>query len=228
MISAIQSQQAEDHHSIASESQDEGEWYSRPDWWVAILTGLLVISTDGLWIFTALLWRSTSRAVNEGAAALALARDEFNATHRPKLRVRFFQLPDLADGSLIFVRFAIVNVGSTPAHIKSLDASMEIKAPERRDTGPISLASPFDSARKIAGGEQIVVQIGRDANIAYDISWFVGDGWSVALRGTIIYTDSTVERRTGFDRIYRHSQRERPDADNSLRRVETSEFEYED
>ena len=38
----------------------------QPDWWVAIFTGLLFIATFGLWIFTALLWWTTRKAVADG------------------------------------------------------------------------------------------------------------------------------------------------------------------
>ena len=69
----FQIQQSPDQKTVAANPKDEGNWYARPDWWVAGFTGALFFATTGLWIFTALLWIATRRAVSEGADAIKAA-----------------------------------------------------------------------------------------------------------------------------------------------------------
>jgi hypothetical protein len=66
--------QSPGEHAIAANPKEQGEWYTRPDWWVAGFTAALFIATTGLWIFTALLWLSTRRAVMEGQEAISAAQ----------------------------------------------------------------------------------------------------------------------------------------------------------
>jgi hypothetical protein len=71
--------QDQDRNGAASEPKNEGAWYTHPDWWVAIGTGGLVFVTGGRWIFTALLWASTRRAVIDGEKALVVAQSNAKA-----------------------------------------------------------------------------------------------------------------------------------------------------
>lgn len=73
--------QSKDKNGIASDAQREGEWYARPDWWVAGFTGALFIATAGLWFFTALLWSATKRAVSEGEKSGTAAIKAANAAN---------------------------------------------------------------------------------------------------------------------------------------------------
>jgi hypothetical protein len=82
-------QQTDDHSSISAKSKEEGQWYASPDWWTAGFTGALVFVTAGLWFFTALLWRTTRRAVIDGEQAIRAAiataqaaREQANYTAR--------------------------------------------------------------------------------------------------------------------------------------------------
>src|SRR5260221_2025643 len=84
------------------------------------LTSDLARSTDDLANFTMALFYATAvlgigtcgllllgfRQSSDTKGALALARDEFNATHRPTLRVRLFRLQPLTDGRSIMLSFA--------------------------------------------------------------------------------------------------------------------------
>ena len=54
-------------------------WYTKPDWWVAGFTGALVVATVGLWIFTALLWRVTSKSTDLAARAASDAERSIEA-----------------------------------------------------------------------------------------------------------------------------------------------------
>ena len=72
--------QPKDENRIAAKPENEGEWYTRPDWWVAGFTGLLFIATAGLWFFTALLWSTTRRAVSDGERSVKAAIEVAAAT----------------------------------------------------------------------------------------------------------------------------------------------------
>jgi hypothetical protein len=79
---SIQQHQSPGQHSVAPKPQGEGEWYTGPDWWVAIFTALLFLATTGLWFFTALLWRATRTAVLEGQQAISAAQRSADAANR--------------------------------------------------------------------------------------------------------------------------------------------------
>jgi hypothetical protein len=61
------------------------EVFDKPDAYVALFTALLFVSTVALWLATRGLFRVTRDTVK-------LARQEFNATHRPKIKVHAAEL----------------------------------------------------------------------------------------------------------------------------------------
>jgi hypothetical protein len=89
-----QNQQTHYHHAT-NNAKTEADHITKPETtddrlaqytlWLAIFTGVLSVSTIGLWFVT---WRGGIRQSADMQATIALARDEFNATHRPKLIVR--------------------------------------------------------------------------------------------------------------------------------------------
>jgi hypothetical protein len=133
--------QPPDQHAVAANPKEEGEWYAKPDWWVAGFTAALFIATTGLWIFTALLWLSTRRAVLEGAQAIKAAqctaaaantharaaqeanrinREALVATNRPWIRIDM----DVVKGEPVIitsehieaaVQIKVTNIGRSPA-----------------------------------------------------------------------------------------------------------------
>jgi hypothetical protein len=58
-----------------AEAETAGDWYTKPDWWVAI-------STSVLWVFTALLWWTTKKAVADGEKAVETANAAVVAANR--------------------------------------------------------------------------------------------------------------------------------------------------
>ena len=60
----------------------------------AIFTGLLFFATFGLWIFTALLWNSTRRAVRDGQAAVVAAQRSANAAEKATHVERAWMIQD--------------------------------------------------------------------------------------------------------------------------------------
>ncbi len=117
-------QQAPSENRIAPESQYEGAWYARPDWWIAGFTFALFLATGGLWIFTALLWCETRGAGELNRRSLRIARrslDQARATSAHELRAYVFvyytrvKPKESSDKSDRFVRFKYANSGKTPA-----------------------------------------------------------------------------------------------------------------
>jgi hypothetical protein len=66
------------------------EVFDKPDAYVALFTALLVISTIALWMATRGLFRITRDST-------ILARQEFIATHRPKIRIHVAEFKHIPD-----------------------------------------------------------------------------------------------------------------------------------
>jgi hypothetical protein len=90
-------EQAQEHHN-------RDLW--GPEWF-------LVWGSGPLAIFTGLLFYYTRKLA---ADAARIARDEFLATHRPWLRVRYFKRIELGSNEAI-IRFSVVNIGDTEARM---------------------------------------------------------------------------------------------------------------
>lgn len=75
----VPAQHAHDENDIRPQSEKDGGWYARPDWWVACFTLLLFIATTVLWIFTGLMWRETKKLAKGGADGIALANTRLRA-----------------------------------------------------------------------------------------------------------------------------------------------------
>ena len=107
--------------------------------WLALLTGCLffaAVAQVGLFVWQLRLMRKATE--NAGAAARAAfasakasnvvattAREEFLATHRPKLILQDAFCDDTEFGHPIAVKYVIVNIGETPARI--IESAIEIK-----------------------------------------------------------------------------------------------------
>jgi hypothetical protein len=110
----IQIQQPPNQYTIASYPQSEGDWYTRPDWWMAGFTAALFLSTTGLWVFTGLMWYQ-------------IRRDSANI-YRPRLHIRHISLnriitriPNihLTNGHQFEFVISVSNIGGSKATITS-------------------------------------------------------------------------------------------------------------
>jgi hypothetical protein len=121
-----------------------------------------------------------------------VARDEFNATHRPKLRVRCMKPNPF--GNPVEVQYAIVNVGETPAIIKRHEITL-CKAKETLQG--VSLECP-----QLERGESRTFGTNFDAQFEY--GWGIAaDSSILTIQGIVEYEDKVgILRRTGFLRIY--------------------------
>ncbi len=95
-------------HLASQQSSYSGCWFRYnnrmsvcPEWLTAWSTFALFIATAALWIFTALLWWA--------------ARNEFIATHRPKLRIRNFSAVNFGQVLVYDLQFNIFNIGDSDA-----------------------------------------------------------------------------------------------------------------
>lgn len=144
----ISSAERQPQDEVGAKSKREGDWYAMPDWWVAGFTGALFLATLGLWIFTALLWSATRRAVIDGVENIKLAKDEFVATHRPKLVVRnVFSLVTDPKEATIVVNYTVANIGGGPCWMTECRVKVELIS----DVGyPLFMMAPgMDSPSKV-------------------------------------------------------------------------------
>lgn len=108
----------------------------------------IAIATVLIAIFTLTLWRSTHALWDAGQEQLRLARDEFLATHRPKLIVRQMGWdgpghPGIDLGGedddtreAITIRFQIVNQGAVKATIANINVTLVPMVPSRSEPFP--------------------------------------------------------------------------------------------
>src|SRR5262249_25536731 len=100
------------------------EWWNhvfeKPDAYVALFTGLLFVSTAGLWWSARGLQKATYRSIR-------LAREEFISSHRPRLKIKFVQRSEVA--GKVAIIFSVVNVGTSDAVVISSGTHVGVLGP---------------------------------------------------------------------------------------------------
>lgn len=193
--------------------------------WLMILTGVLAISTVLLWVETNRLAALARTQASDMKAQIALARDEFNATHRPRLRVRFVRHePMSANGDIpLRMKYAIVNIGDGVAHTIEHYTTIVLKpdGDDPVDEDYIDDSQPQEMT--VATGESLNFITSKDAEIKAFTEYTAlrGDGVLI-FRGKITYRGGNgISRTTAWDRTY--------DAKLKIFRLtENSDHEYED
>jgi hypothetical protein len=155
--------------------------------WLAWFTGLLFIASVAQGFFLLRADKLTRRSIE-------LARDEFNATHRPRVKIRVISAPEVETDRTATFRVVVVNVGDTPANITNYrlkawlftgEESVEIVLKAEDITQDVWLES---------GDRQIF-----EHRTQY--SWIDPGQSTFWLDGEITYTDGrNLTRRTGFAR----------------------------
>ena len=159
----------------------------------AIATGFIGWFTYTLWRSSEKMWVATADQVRITNTALQLAREEFNATHRPKLRVRRMK-PHLTAGTLVRVQYVIVNVGETTATIKRHDITLCIQ-PDDSGAKQTLQSSPLECPQ-LKGGELRLFFTNIDTQ--FDFGWGMANS-ILKIRGIVEYDDGAgTTRRTGF------------------------------
>jgi hypothetical protein len=225
----IQLQQPTDQRCIATEPKHESTWYRSADWWMVIFSGCLFIATTGLWIYTALMWRTTRTAVKDSAKGVDLANKTYIATHRPKIVVRglFMVSPNPSSPNMARLSFLITNTGDTDAEIVEFkffliftgDDSIEmpIVRTEEAKEPPFKLIVG-DEFRWYGNCEMNPAKVINATNRAIHDQEALSE---LDFRGTISFKDLGGNlRQTSFHRSYDFKKRR-------FNRIENSEFEYQ-
>ena len=153
--------------------------------------------------------RDATTAANAAAAEAELARKQYVASNRPKLRVRKVSVTEPTVGEPFVVRYEVVNLGGTKATILTNIVTLTIKPvsvyEEEAGAKGISFSKFEMFANEIQQGESVLAQI-EIAN--FDASLYWADcvpGWwadHLFVIGVIKYADENgVARRTAFYRV---------------------------
>jgi hypothetical protein len=172
------------------------------------------VATVFVALFTFTLWRSTEAMMSatRQTAILTrdtvnLAREEFISTHRPRLRVRQFNLDTLTPNNPLVVRFALRNIGETKAHWRTLAVDVVLWN-EREgfwETPIDEIVKPLDNCRPIKSGQRLQTNdfASRFNVTAEQIDAIKSGELIVCVVGELGYADDLgVMRRTGFRRNY--------------------------
>jgi len=188
------------------------------------------IATAAIAIYTFRLTAATTAQAKLTNDVLTLARDEFNATHRPYLVIReVYWTPPDDPGGIASIAYTLINSGGSACRVEEsvlryrsdIEGTMPIDTKGVNDIGPVTLTSGdyrFLRCPMVSEGEQV-------ATAAHELG-FLSDH---CFRGAIVYSDDKgIHRRMAFRRIcYRDGQRHKA----SYRFVTPSdndEYEYTD
>lgn len=198
------------------------------EWLIAICTGLLVVVTARLAYYTYMLWESTATASNRQAQevrdslviakqsadaakeSVRLAREEFISTHRPKIIVRAIYCNDAPDNErqpMPQMTFSIANVGSTPATVFEISATVMDIDWDLCPRPPYASSTKHNTVIHIGNPLPLTIQIPGDVAAQQDMEsgfWqgnatFDPSKRSICCFGYILYRDS-IEHiyRTAF------------------------------
>lgn len=192
---------------------------------IAFSAFLTAIATIAIATFNFFLWRLGSGQLKELTKQVTLAREEFISTHRPRVRVRAFEVAnkDLPHGNPIRITFLAQNIGETSAHLTELKACLHIA--RTNDTPlPTNLGFPYRDALKVTlrGGQSEALYIENGtAPSEENAAAIYADNMPLFCIGVIAYNDdSGTKRETGFCRRFHF----RPYSSEAIR---DSEYEYE-
>ena len=226
----IQFQQSSNQYPIITEPKNESHWSTRPDWWIAGFTGFLSLVTFGLWIFTALQWRTTRRAVQQSAKGIDLANKTYIASHRPRIVIRglFMVPPNPSSPNSARLSFIIANVGDTDAEVVNFKFFLLFRGDDDSVEMPIVRTEEAKQPSfKLVVGEEFRWYGNCEMNAAKFINATnraVHDQETLSeleFRGTTSFKDWGGNlRHTSFHRSYDFKHRR-------FNRIENSEFEYQ-
>jgi hypothetical protein len=156
---------------------------------IALFNLILAFSTVGLWVATI----SLSRAGNN---QIKLAREEFIATHRPKIKIHAVEITRREANEHIFIGASILafNVGESVA--KNVEVRGEIfMGPNFRIDVQRRIAKKFD---EVLSGQKLRAEITSDWEVSYAAAG-KRTGIICYCIGWIAYWDENGQRReTGF------------------------------
>ena len=204
----------------AEEREGEKEdWMHR--FWCDTKIGefIIAIFTIVLAGFTGALWFSTNRLYKATTDAVTLAREEFVATHRPRIIVYGMEVSLPGDDKPRHIHFRYVNTGDTDASVTFIESRVVYAK-------AMVVPAGIELRRHDVITQPILVRSGENGfAITLDGAGFLnlvrsGKDGIVFCVGIIAYRDSNdIERRTGFCRWF-DSQAER------WKKLEDDDYEY--
>jgi hypothetical protein len=166
---------------------------------IALFNLILAFSTVGLWVATISLYRA-------GRQQFDLARQEFIATHRPRIILRYIQGPFYNDEGHQFIWLTFVNTGANDATIEAFGGDLAYRGgfnetweipgldAELKDIEPITIVC----------GQRHVFEVTAKTSSSSDeaISKSAWQGRQICAVGRIRYRDANgISRDTGFFRV---------------------------
>lgn len=120
---------SDDAAEKAAQDAEDREEKKAADKWLVIWTMALFLATVGLILATAVLGFFAFRQSRDTREQIGLARDEFNSTHRPKIRVKHLWLSrNIWTGNPIELNLTCVNVGVSDAVLHQIGAQAVVVA----------------------------------------------------------------------------------------------------
>ena len=169
--------------------------------WFGDRDNVTMLSTVVIAFFTVVLAMVTNRQARLTRDSINLARDEFIASHRPRIIVRWIQQWDREDG-FDSVNVVLVNIGESAALITSLGADLARRNRKTKDwevPGISAGGRPLAEPIRLEGGEAYVW------NARAKSKWGLSDAFGeveMCAVGVVIYRDDNgVARETGFFRV---------------------------
>jgi hypothetical protein len=176
------------------QQESGGEFWSAKltDWLLAAFTALLVAFTYRLWKSTDNLWSAS--------------REEFVATHRPRVILRYIQGPFYNDEGHHFIWLTFVNTGANDATIEAFGGDLAYRSgfneaweilgldAELKDIEPITIVC----------GQRHVFAVTAQTSSSSDeaISKSAWPGRQICAVGRLRYRDANgISRDTGFFRV---------------------------
>jgi hypothetical protein len=174
----------------------------------AIAAPLTALATVAIGYFTWTLWRATTQQGRLTQQSIDLARDEFNATHRPKIIVRSFQIGDhdLPAGKQINFIFFAQNIGDSAAKIIEVHSATFVH--NAGDPIPTDLSFPFFEPFNVvleSGQRELFPGNGGSTLVEIEHRQIFAGESDLYCMGTVVYIGAggTRKRETGFCRRYR-------------------------
>jgi hypothetical protein len=228
------------HQSATATSHGAGERVDEPlvryTYWLTVFTAVLAFATIGLWLATLGLYfagernlkfakETSDRQAAQIQSQIDLARNEFLATHRPKIRIKHFMLAnDIWQGQPITANLTCLNNGTADAIPQQVGLRYEVV----KEGGSLPL-DPAITGRGVSGGRVgcglnwRIEKLDADRTLASQESADIQQGRSkLYCVGFVSYLDGSGRMRiTGFCRVL-NLQSGRFD------KVDDPDYEYED
>lgn len=155
--------------------------------------------------FTVILARVSRKQASLTRESIDLARQEFIATHRPRLIVRFIQGPFYDDEGVEFAWVTFANVGDTTATIYEVGSDLarrNKRSGEWRPPGIDASPKPIDPVTLDSGDRYVIKVTAKKPISDIDIFGDAMDTYELCALGAVRYRDrNNLTRETAFFRI---------------------------